>query len=228
MPTDTSAEDPHEEIEIERRQVAKMLAGISGAGAIGAFSVSALAGLGESGKIVPPEPLFVEGVRLVDAQGNPLTAADALPTNEPGTDELETTTVYPEKEGGGTITKDRAAVLLVRFPGDSYQEPTNLDGTVEGYAAYSKVCTHLGCSVGGTEGDQLYCPCHGSVFDPLQGAKVTNGPAPSPLAQLPIGVTDGSDGSGSAGGTNSTDGPDGSDGQLLLATGPFEGPVGPQ
>ncbi|AQL42834.1 Rieske iron-sulfur protein [Halorientalis sp. IM1011] len=206
MPTDIPPEDPHEEIEIERRQVAKVLAAVSGAGAVSAFSVSALAGLGESGKIEPPEPLFVEGVRLVDAEGEPLTTTDAIPQNET----LEPTTVYPEKEGGGAITEDRAAVLLVRFPEDSYQDPTNLDGTVEGYAAYSKVCTHLGCAVNGTEGDQFYCQCHGSQFDPLQGAKVTGGPAPSPLPQLPIGVSEGEDG------------------QLLMATGPFEGPVGPQ
>lgn len=227
MPSDTPPEEPHEEIEIERRQVAKMLAAVSGVGAVGAFGVSALAGLSESGKIEPPEPLFVEGVRLVDEKGTPLTVADTLPKDE----KLEPTTVYPEKEGGGAITADRAQVLLVRFPEDSYQKPTNLDGTVSGYAAYSKTCTHLGCSVGGTQNGQFYCPCHGSQFDPLQGAKVTDGPAPRPLPQLPIGVTDGSGGSGGDGGTNSTDGSGGSGGsggQLLLATGPFEGPVGPE
>lgn len=202
MPTD----DPHEAIEIKRRQVAKVLAAVGGVGAVSAFSVSALAGLTESGKIEAPEPLFVEGIRLVDADGTPLTAADAIPKTE----ELEPLTVYPEQEGGGAITEDRAAVLLVRFPGDSYREPTNLDGTVDGYAAYSKVCTHLGCAVNGTEGNQLYCQCHGSAFDPLQGAEVTGGPASSPLPQLPIGVTDDADG------------------QLLLATGPLDGPVGPQ
>ncbi|WP_248895803.1 ubiquinol-cytochrome c reductase iron-sulfur subunit [Haloplanus halobius] len=205
MTTDTPPDEPHEEIEIKRRQVAKILAAISGAGAVSAFSVSAIAGLSESGKIEEPEPLFVEGVRLVDAEGTPLRAADAIPPNE----NLEPITVYPEQEGGGAITEDRAAVLLVRFPEGSYQEPTNLDGTVDGYAAYSKVCTHLGCAVNGTEGNQLYCQCHGSQFDPLQGAEVTSGPATSPLPQLPIGVAD-------------------DDGQLLLATGPFEGPVGPQ
>jgi rieske iron-sulfur protein len=205
MTTDSNPDDAHEEIEIERRQVAKVLAAVGGVGAVSAFSVSALAGLGESGKVEAPEPLFVEGVRLVDSDGNPLTAADAIPRNE----ELAPLTAYPEQEGGGAITEDRAAVLLVRFPEDSYREPTILEGTVDGYAAYSKVCTHLGCAVNGTEGNQLYCQCHGSAFDPLQGAEVTAGPASRPLPQLPIGVTD-------------------EDGQLLLATGPFEGPVGPQ
>ena len=206
MPTDTTPDDPHEAIEIKRRRVAKMLAAVGGVGAVSAFSVSALAGLTESGAIEEPDPLFVEGVRLVDADGTPLTAVDAIPRNEA----LEPLTVYHEQEGGGAITEDRAAVLLVRFPQDSYRDPTNLDGTADGYAAYSKVCTHLGCAVNGTEGNQLYCQCHGSSFDPLQGAEVTGGPAASPLPQLPIGVADDADG------------------QLLLATGSFDGPVGPQ
>lgn len=205
MPTDTPPDEPRDEIEVERRQVAKVLAAVSGAGAVGAFSVSALAGLSESGKIEPPEPLFVEGVRLVDAKGNPLKVADAIPKN----DELKKKTVYPEKKEGGAIKEDRANLLLVRFPEDSYEKPTNLDGLAEGYAAYSKVCTHLGCLVSGSKGTSFKCQCHGSVFDPLQGAKVTGGPAPRPLPQLPIGVTE-------------------DDKQLLLATGPFEGPVGPE
>jgi Rieske Fe-S protein len=208
MPTDTPPDDPHDEIEIERRQVAKVLAAVSGAGAVSAFSVSALAGLGESGKIVPPEPLFVEGVRLVDGDGEPLTVSDAIPQDET----LTPTTVYPEKEGGGAIEDDRANLLLVRFPEDSYGDPTNVDGTVEGYAAYSKVCTHLGCLVDGQVENEpkLKCQCHGSVFDPLQGATVTDGPAPRALPQLPIGVSESDDN------------------QLLLATGEFEGPVGPK
>ncbi|WP_336001343.1 ubiquinol-cytochrome c reductase iron-sulfur subunit [Halorientalis halophila] len=218
MPTDTRPDDPHAEIEIERRQVAKVLAAVSGVGAVSAFGVSSLAGLAESGKVEEPEPVFVEGVRLVDADGNPLSAADALPA----TDELDVATVYAEAEGGGPVEEDRGTVLLARFPRDSYEEPTNLDGVAEGYAAYSKVCTHLGCLVDGTEGNQFNCQCHGSVFDPLKGAEVTSGPAPRALPQLPLGV---------AAGETTEDGATPTDaeaGQLLLATGPIEGPIGPE
>ena len=48
-----------------------------------------------------------------------------------------------------------------------------------GFAALSAVCTHLGCVVAAsTEGFE--CPCHGSRFGP--DGRVTQGPAPSPLA----------------------------------------------
>ena len=58
--------------------------------------------------------------------------------------------------------------------------------------AYSKICTHAGCSVGLLGVDnrppdtlrQLVCPCHQSVFDPVDAARPVGGPAPRPLPQL--------------------------------------------
>lgn len=50
--------------------------------------------------------------------------------------------------------------------------------------------------------------CHGSLYDPTKGASVTGGPASRSLPQLPLGIADDEDGT------------------LLLATGPFEGPIG--
>ena len=58
-------------------------------------------------------------------------------------------------------------------------------GTV---TAVSAVCTHQGCTVA-PDGDQLKCPCHGSVFD-LTGGNVS-GPAPSPLPAVDVHVSDG-------------------------------------
>lgn len=50
---------------------------------------------------------------------------------------------------------------------------------LEGFAAFSAVCSHLGCIVSATlEG--FACPCHGSRF--ARDGKVTQGPAPSPLS----------------------------------------------
>jgi thiosulfate dehydrogenase [quinone] large subunit len=55
------------------------------------------------------------------------------------------------------------------------------------FVAYSAVCTHAGCTVGyNTEQERLVCPCHGSVYDPRHSAKVVAGPAPRPLAALPV------------------------------------------
>jgi Rieske Fe-S protein len=50
--------------------------------------------------------------------------------------------------------------------------------------AFDATCTHQGCIVRATD-DGLACPCHGSVFDPADGAPV-HGPATRPLA--PVGV----------------------------------------
>jgi len=58
------------------------------------------------------------------------------------------------------------------------------------FVAYSAVCTHQGCTVA-YQGGQLACPCHGSVFDPANGAEVVAGPAPSPLPEIPVKVEGG-------------------------------------
>ena len=58
------------------------------------------------------------------------------------------------------------------------------------FVAYSAVCTHQGCTVK-YKGGQLACPCHGSVFDPANGAEVVAGPAPSPLPEISVKVEGG-------------------------------------
>jgi nitrite reductase/ring-hydroxylating ferredoxin subunit len=54
--------------------------------------------------------------------------------------------------------------------------------------AMTAICTHQGCTVA-PDGKQLKCPCHGSVFS-LTGDNVS-GPAPSPLAQVDVHVSNG-------------------------------------
>lgn len=58
------------------------------------------------------------------------------------------------------------------------------------FVAYSAVCTHAGCTVG-YKNAQLACPCHGSIFDPANGAEVVSGPAQTPLAEIPVEVRNG-------------------------------------
>ena len=60
------------------------------------------------------------------------------------------------------------------------------------FVAYSAICTHQRCIVGydGAEGT-LECPCHGSIFDPENGAQVLNGPATRPLPEVPVRVEGG-------------------------------------
>lgn len=58
------------------------------------------------------------------------------------------------------------------------------------FVAYSAVCTHAGCTVA-YRNNQLACPCHGSIFDPANGAEVVSGPAPTPLTEIPVEVRNG-------------------------------------
>ena len=72
--------------------------------------------------------------------------------------------------------------------------------------AFSDICQHLGCNWGyvapggsprvnpsyKAPGPVGYCPCHGSIFDLSQSAKVIGGPSPLPLPQVQLEV----DGSG--------------------------------
>jgi Rieske Fe-S protein len=84
------------------------------------------------------------------------------------------------------------AVLVVAVDPSKMNDATkeNAAGSV---VAYSAVCTHVGCLVEGFEKnvDRLLCPCHQSEYDPADSAKVTNGPAPSRLAALPLKAGDG-------------------------------------
>lgn len=57
------------------------------------------------------------------------------------------------------------------------------DGTL---AAYSSVCTHLGCAVlWHAERGNLECPCHKGVFDARSG-RVMGGPPPRGLHRIPL------------------------------------------
>ncbi len=55
--------------------------------------------------------------------------------------------------------------------------------------AFSPVCPHLGCRYSWDEEKKLFiCPCHNSVFT-IEG-KVSSGPAPRGLDELPVEIRD--------------------------------------
>jgi Rieske Fe-S protein len=83
-------------------------------------------------------------------------------------------------------------VLLLRLDPEGF-DPETKDHSVEGVVAYSAICTHTGCDVVIWHPDRrlLECPCHYSIYDPMEGAKVVSGPAPRRLPALPLKIADG-------------------------------------
>lgn len=131
---------------------------------------------------------FRAGIRLVTEEGDPVRADDLAVDG--------VVTVFPD---GHTDAADAPTLLIhLRPRGDA----------AEGFVAYSKLCSHMGCPVGLFQAERglLLCPCHQSTFDVYQGCKPVFGPAARPLPRLPISV----DGDG-----------------YFQADGDFDDPVGP-
>ncbi|HXW88822.1 MAG TPA: Rieske 2Fe-2S domain-containing protein [Streptosporangiaceae bacterium] len=156
-----------------------------------------------------------KGLRLlVYGTGRPITPAEF---SSPGS----LITVGPEGYLDNDDAMAKAAVIIIKLrPGQlvfgppvqpGHASPPNLtvpNWTVDNIVAYSKICTHVGCPAALYEQTthHILCPCHQSTFDATRGAMVIFGPATRALPQLPIGVD--------------------SEG-YLVATGPFNEPVGP-
>jgi ubiquinol-cytochrome c reductase iron-sulfur subunit len=174
----------------------KMLGGLlaSGAGIMGiVLAFPLLRSLGP----VPKEEYKVSqwkaGSVLVDSNGRPVRRETLVPGG--------IMTVYPRntmriENGQVTFTDQGLATdqtVLVRLPGGAFTTmPGRENWTPDGYVAYSKVCTHLGCPVGlyERELELLVCPCHQSMFNVRNGAVPQFGPAPRALPQLALGYND--------------------------------------
>ena len=123
-------------------------------------------------KKVPGEPKFIPGSRVKIA---PLSSFKAD---------------YHAVEFVYTLGARKTPAIALRLP-----EPTRSSLTVseKHYAAFSRVCTHLGCSVEVVRSEEtlalsfnyrltpfhpvLGCPCHFSVFDPASEGASLFGPA---------------------------------------------------
>jgi ubiquinol-cytochrome c reductase iron-sulfur subunit len=161
--------------QIRRRNLLKW-ASVAGAGMLAAVFISFLRSMGH-----PPDSLYTrvwnQGQRLMKFDGTPVTV-DAL---QPGS----TMIVFPE----GSEDTETAQTVLLRVRPELLRLPASRSTWApNGYLAYSRVCTHAGCTVGMYERTShlLMCPCHQSTFDVLIGAQPTGGPAARPLPQLPL------------------------------------------
>jgi len=104
-----------------------------------------------------------------------------------------------------TFVYQGVPAIAVRLPG-----PVAGSREVDGrhYAAYSRVCTHLGCVVAlnrdaeaiafafnyRADGPQFVCRCHLSVFDPTRAGRAVAGPAIQPLPRVRLDVRDAGEG----------------------------------
>jgi Rieske Fe-S protein len=59
--------------------------------------------------------------------------------------------------------------------------------TAGNFKAFTAVCTHMACTVGTIAKGIITCPCHGSQYS-IKDGSVQGGPAPKPLAEIPIKV----------------------------------------
>jgi ubiquinol-cytochrome c reductase iron-sulfur subunit len=189
---------------ITRRRLLVSAAGAAGA-ALGAALIVPAASLGPSVDDRLHRSPWRSGVRLVDEDDAPVTAAMI--------GDRGFITAFPE----GVDKRELAAPVIVM-----HLDPSSIDlpagreqWAPEGLVAYSKICTHAGCAVSIPRSPlyppqaprpALVCPCHYSTFDPAKGADVIFGPAGRALPQLPLSID-------SAGN--------------LVAAGDFSGDVGP-
>ncbi len=126
-----------------------------------------------------------ENSQLVTADGRIVKVADL--------DVGGVLTVFPKGHEGSSPDQTILIRLAQIGPDDppfQLESPGRTDWGVQGYVAYSKMCTHLGCPVGLYQKltQQLVCPCHQSIFNVASGCIPEFGPAPRPLPQLPLKV----------------------------------------
>jgi rieske iron-sulfur protein len=84
-------------------------------------------------------------------------------------------------------------ILLLRPNGLKRSGCTESAWDADGIVGFSAICTHAGCLVSGWKPAEaeLFCPCHGSVFDAAACGHVVAGPAPRPLPALPLRIVSG-------------------------------------
>ena len=99
-------------------------------------------------------------------------------------------TSNPTPETGTAIAK------VADFPIGSTKEFVAADGspavlfrTKSGVFAYSRICTHQGCSVAyDSNSNLLSCPCHGAQFDPTKDGAAISGPTKIALPKIKVAI----------------------------------------
>lgn len=126
-------------------------------------------------------------VKVGDASKTPLTPRD-VPV---GAAQI---LAWPMDSADGTVRSGSRLnqVILLHLDPDTLSAETRARAA-DGVVAYTSICTHTGCDVDDWQPNErlVGCQCHSSVFDPKDGAKVVDGPAPRPLPALPLTTVEG-------------------------------------
>jgi ubiquinol-cytochrome c reductase iron-sulfur subunit len=162
---------------------------LGGVGAV--FGVALLFPLASLGPAVNGEfakTAWRSGMRALNEDGDPVKPSDILANG--------VLTVFPDTGIAPTApSQAQSATILINtgfapFEVKKGRETWHIGAPGSGncVVAFSKICTHAGCPVSLYDviSHQLICPCHQSTFDVLQDCQPVFGPAPRPLAQLPI------------------------------------------
>jgi len=184
------------EVDETKRNVLKLLAvgGLIGAGAGGL--------VGGSLQYLQPPAIGLSSyprVQLLDVDGSPLTVAKVEAEYNVGTSDLYLFN-YP--------LKNEPNFLLNLYPANGNPPSSSNPGAANlpspaicthgSIVAFSGICQHLGCpapaiafyppgtcpNTPGGKTFYLHCSCHGSTYDPANGASNLTGPAVLPLPQV--------------------------------------------
>ena len=153
---------------ITRRQ------GLAGAAVVG-VGLPLLAACGDDGGGSTADPTPTSSAPSPSESASPSDPASrsesATSEAAPPADALTSTAEVPT--GGGTIFTDEQVVVTQPSAGE--------------FKCFTAVCTHSGCVVSSVGDGTINCACHGSKFSITDGS-VKNGPASSPLSEVPISV----------------------------------------
>ena len=173
----------------DRREVLKgvLLTGAALLGVPGVIGLTAgglAAGQDDAAKARPREGDLL--VKVEDGALTPLGPSDITPGDAP--------TMAWALDPASKVVRNGSKfnqVVLVRIDAGSMAADTQAL-SAEGVVAYAATCTHSGCEVGEWLAAErvLHCACHSSKFDPADGARVVDGPAPRSLPALPLKLVD--------------------------------------
>lgn len=168
---------------MRRRTVLKAAIGL-GVG-FGAASPTALANQEDQASIRPKEGDLL--VKAGDSRNTPLTPDD-IPLG------VIHTLAWAMDPADRTVRSgSRLNQLLLLRLDPEHLAPETRSRAAAGVVAYTAICTHNGCDIDDwiAAAQILSCSCHDSRFDPKDGARVVDGPAPRMLPALPLKVVDG-------------------------------------